>query len=102
MKATTLTDFRLPDLTSVTTCRRTMLVVWVYTLLLLCDVPILLAEDRTQLPLTTNLQRDGRLSAQHTTPILLLVSREHCSYCRLLKREVLEPILLGGHHRDHQ
>ena len=34
--------------------------------------------------------RHGRM------PILLVVSRDDCPYCKLLKREILEPMLLSG------
>jgi thioredoxin-related protein len=48
----------------------------------------------------TNLQHDGSLATQQAVPILLLVSRDHCAYCRLLKREILEPIRLRGKYLD--
>jgi thioredoxin-related protein len=58
------------------------------------------AEDYSQASPVTDLQQVGTLSERRTIPILLLVSREQCSYCRLLKREILQPSQLGGDLKD--
>lgn len=35
--------------------------------------------------------------AQHTqVPVLLLVSQEHCSFCKTLKEEILQPMEISG------
>ena len=47
-----------------------------------------------------NLQKDGQLAARHGTPILLMVSREECPYCEMMKREILRPMELSGDYRD--
>jgi len=49
---------------------------------------------------TDNLQKDAALSKRLNAPILLVVSQEHCPFCDLLKREVLNPMALSGDYRD--
>lgn len=44
--------------------------------------------------LTRNLQQEAKLASRTHKPILLMISREHCPYCKLMKREILYPMSL--------
>ena len=45
---------------------------------------------------TTDLARLGKSSEQTNRPILLLMSQEDCPSCKMLKREILNPMVLSG------
>ncbi|QYZ67914.1 MAG: thioredoxin fold domain-containing protein [Gammaproteobacteria bacterium (ex Lamellibrachia satsuma)] len=53
-----------------------------------------------RIPITTDLQKDGRLSIQRKLPILLMVSQDHCPFCDLMKQEILHPMLLSGEYEE--
>lgn len=53
-----------------------------------------------QVPVTTDLASDGRAAAQRRLPILLVFAADHCTYCDLLEREILEPMLRSGDYGD--
>ena len=53
-----------------------------------------------QVPVATDLQRDGAYALQQHLPILLAFSADECSYCEMLEQDFLEPMLLGGDYRD--
>ncbi len=53
-----------------------------------------------RIPITTDLQKDGRLSIQRQLPILLMVSQDHCPFCDLMKQEILHPMLLSGEYEE--
>ena len=40
----------------------------------------------------------GERARSERVPILLVVSRSDCPYCKLLREEVLDPMLLGGEY----
>lgn len=44
----------------------------------------------------SDLQADARRSREAGVPILLVVSQHHCPFCKLLREEILEPMLLSG------
>jgi len=71
-----------------------------HVLLILFLLPMLAIAADASLQNTRDLHEDGLLADQLGIPILLLVSREQCSYCRRLKREVLGPIQLTGQYKD--
>ncbi|WP_260291074.1 thioredoxin family protein [Sedimenticola hydrogenitrophicus] len=48
----------------------------------------------------TNLQADGEIARKGRKALLLLVSREECSYCIQIKREVIGPMLRSGDYDD--
>lgn len=68
--------------------------------LLLFLLPVLAVAAGSALQSASNLHEDAILADRLGIPILLLVSRERCSYCRRLKREVLDPIQLAGQYKD--
>lgn len=49
---------------------------------------------------TEDLYAAGRLAEQRDLPMLVVFSAEHCTYCELLDREILEPMLLSGDYTD--
>lgn len=42
----------------------------------------------------------GEHAGRENLPIMLVISQADCPYCKLLKREILEPMLLGGEYTD--
>lgn len=58
------------------------------------------APGPVQVPVTSDLASDGRTAAQRQLPILLVFSADHCSYCELLEREILKPMLRSGDYAD--
>jgi thioredoxin-related protein len=68
------------------------------TLLLLLLLPML--AHGVEVPKATDLAADARLAASKQVPILLVVSQDHCSFCHLLKREILRPMLISGEYDD--
>ena len=53
-----------------------------------------------QVPVATDLQRDGAHALEQHLPILLAFSADECSYCEMLEEDFLEPMLLSGDYRD--
>lgn len=53
-----------------------------------------------QLPEVTDLQAEARAARAGGVPILLLVSSEHCGYCRLVKQNFLIPMQGNRGYRD--
>lgn len=49
---------------------------------------------------THDLMQDAVLATSKNIPILLMVSESTCVYCEQLKREVMRPMLIGGHYED--
>jgi thioredoxin-related protein len=57
--------------------------------------------ESQRLPIiTTNLAKDGETSSHTKRPILLLLSRNGCPYCILIKREILKPMLISDDYTD--
>jgi thioredoxin-related protein len=46
----------------------------------------------------TDFSADGKTAGQNKTPILLLVSQDHCPFCDQIKREILGPMLVSGEY----
>jgi thiol-disulfide isomerase/thioredoxin len=51
-------------------------------------------------PVGSDLQREGWLAASRRLPILLAFTAINCGYCDLLEEEFLEPMLLGKEYDD--
>ena len=52
-----------------------------------------------EVPLIDDLAALGRTARRRRLPIVLLVSRSDCSYCALLKDEVLNPMVKSRNTR---
>ncbi|MGD8910098.1 MAG: thioredoxin fold domain-containing protein [Chromatiales bacterium] len=59
-----------------------------------------LAAGAHSLPQAVDLQRLGDSAEQRRIPILLMISQYHCSFCELMKREVLNPMRISGDYTD--
>jgi thioredoxin-related protein len=66
-------------------------------LLIICLIPIGVLAD-AGLPLARDLQQDAKLASRSGKPIMLMMSREHCTYCDLMKREILHPVAVEGEY----
>ena len=53
-----------------------------------------------EVPLVDDLAALGRTARRRRLPIVLLVSRSDCSYCMVLKDEVLNPMMKSGEYDD--
>lgn len=53
-----------------------------------------------EVPLIDDLAALGRVAGRRRLPIVLLVSRSDCSYCALLKEEVLNPMMKSREYDD--
>ena len=54
-----------------------------------------------EVPLVDDLAALGRTAGRRRLPIVLLVSRSDCSYCMVIKDEVLNPMMKSGEYDDH-
>ena len=70
------------------------------TIVVMCLSFVAAAADSTTVPVARDLQADGRVSRQQGIPIMLLVTRKDCGYCKLLKRAVVRPMLISGEYVD--
>ena len=75
------------------------LVSWT-TVVVLCLSFVAVAADSATVPVARDLQADGRVSRQQGIPIMLLVTRTDCGYCKLLKRAVVHPMIISGEYVD--
>ena len=69
-------------------------------LLALASAPVVKAGDPVSVTVATDLSADARLAASSGIPLMLVVTREDCGYCELLRRSVLEPMLLSGEYEN--
>ena len=53
-----------------------------------------------EVPLVDDLAVLGRTAERRRLPIVLLVSRSDCSYCMVIKDEVLNPMMKSGEYDD--
>ena len=53
-----------------------------------------------EVPLVDDLAALGRTAERRRLPIVLLVSRSDCSYCMVIKDEVLNPMMKSGEYDD--
>ncbi|MEJ2346654.1 MAG: thioredoxin fold domain-containing protein [Gammaproteobacteria bacterium] len=49
---------------------------------------------------TSNLSADAKLATARRLPIMLVFTASDCSYCELLEREILRPMLISGDYDD--
>ena len=54
-----------------------------------------------EVPLVDDLAALGRTAERRRLPIVLLVSRSDCSYCMVIKDEVLNPMMKSGEYDHH-
>lgn len=66
--------------------------------LLVAAPPARASGNHEQLPLAIDLRAAGAVSATDQLVILVAATREGCSYCALLKREILLPMLRSGEY----
>jgi thioredoxin-related protein len=81
--------------------------VWARQAFCLCGLMLLMSSafarapgDQAQLDLATDLRATGQASANQQLVILVAATREDCSYCALLKREILLPMLKSGEYEQ--
>jgi thioredoxin-related protein len=60
----------------------------------------LAANTPLEVPMSENLQTDGRNSERTQRPIVLVFSAHNCSYCELLEASILRPTILSGYYDD--
>jgi len=74
----------------------------VLILILMFSIPLQAQSKDTanEIAEITNLAQLGKESAQTKRPILLLMSQDYCPYCRMIKREILNPMVLSGSYVD--
>ena len=53
-----------------------------------------------EVPLVDDLAALGRMAGRRRLPIVLLVSRSDCSYCMVIKDEVLNPMMKSREYDD--
>ncbi|SCZ66752.1 thioredoxin family protein [Thiohalomonas denitrificans] len=51
-------------------------------------------------PITGDLQADGKLAQQRNVPLLMMFYAEHCYYCTRVEEDFLEPMLISGDYTD--
>ncbi len=56
--------------------------------------------DEVSVVEASDLSADARLVVSRRIPLLLLITREDCGYCELLKRAVIIPMILSGEYED--
>lgn len=67
-------------------------------LISLCSIPFFAQSDTSTGTIieTVDLAALGKSSKQTKRPILLLMSTEYCPFCKTIKREILNPMVLSG------
>lgn len=68
------------------------------TLVLICLPFVASAVDDEMIPVARDLRADAHVSRQQEIPIMLIVTRKDCGYCKLLKRAVVRPMLISGEY----
>lgn len=58
------------------------------------------AGDEVTVPLAADLAADARMADTTGRPLMLVVTREECGYCALLKRAVIVPMIISGEYED--
>jgi thioredoxin-related protein len=58
------------------------------------------SQSAKTIPEATDLKALGELAGKNRLPIMLMVSRDHCPYCVLLKNDVLNPMMISGDYID--
>jgi len=63
--------------------------------------PSAVSGETVSVPQAVDLRADGRLAEETGRPLMLVITREHCGYCALLKRAVIVPMIISGEY-DHR
>lgn len=58
------------------------------------------AADQGSVPQAADLAADASLAAATGRPLMLLVTRADCGYCKLLKRSVIVPMIISGEYAE--
>lgn len=53
-----------------------------------------------KLPHIDDLQAMAVQASERQVPVLLMVSQEHCGFCRTLREEILQPMQISGDYTD--
>lgn len=61
-------------------------------------LPVLAAT--VEAPAAQDLRADGERVRQKGLPILLVVEQAGCHYCKVLDREIIQPLIAGGEYMD--
>ena len=56
--------------------------------------------DTVTVPQALNLRSDGIEAQAQDLVLILMLSRTDCSYCALLKREIIGPMIASGDYQD--
>lgn len=64
---------------------------------LTCALPAL---AETKAPTAQDLQTDGERARRQGLPILLVIEHAECHYCKVLHREIIQPLIASGEYMD--
>jgi thioredoxin-related protein len=53
-----------------------------------------------KVPVAKDLSADGTLAARKGIPIMLVFSAYHCTYCEILEREIVKPMIKSGEYEN--
>lgn len=53
-----------------------------------------------KVPVARDLAKDGEVAARSGIPIMLVFSSYHCTYCEILDREIVKPMIKSGEYDD--
>jgi thiol:disulfide interchange protein len=70
--------------------------------LLLAAMPGYADTDGTEgvyVPLATDLAADGKLAREKRVPILVLMAAEYCTYCKVVEKDFLKPMMISGQYQ---
>ncbi|WP_303903074.1 thioredoxin family protein [Thiohalomonas denitrificans] len=51
-------------------------------------------------PVTSDLQAEGKLARERNVPLLMMFYAEHCYYCTRVEEDFLEPMLISGDYTE--
>lgn len=69
-----------------------------FAVLLTCALPVL--AEMAEAPAAQDLRADGERARQKGLPILLVVEQAGCHYCKVLDREIIQPLIASGEYMD--
>lgn len=59
-----------------------------------------LSGTKVEVPAATSLRDDAVLASTQGLPILLVFEGTYCSYCEVLEREIIKPMILSGEYTN--
>jgi thioredoxin-related protein len=75
--------------------------VWICSIIILLFSPVTYTStSQIELPLAVDFQADGRIAAAGQLVILVVVTREGCRFCALLKHEILLAMIKSGEYEE--